>query len=41
MTSPLRNIWKEMRPMMDIVLIGTAVIFFALCFAYVKACDAL
>jgi len=27
--------------MMDIVLIGTAVIFFALCFAYVKACDTL
>ncbi len=30
-----------MRPMMDIVLLGIAVIFFALCFAYTKAWDSL
>ncbi len=41
MSSLLRNIWKEIPPMMDIVLIGIAVIFFALCFAYTKACDTL
>jgi len=27
--------------MMDIVLLGTAVVFFALCFAYARACDRL
>lgn len=39
--SPFSNVWKDMRPMMDIVLLGIAVIFFALCFAYTKACDTL
>ncbi|EJT06571.1 hypothetical protein RCCGE510_04507 [Rhizobium sp. CCGE 510] len=27
--------------MMDIILLGTAIIFFALCFAYTRACDRL
>ncbi|CDI10542.1 hypothetical protein C241_00685 [Bradyrhizobium lupini HPC(L)] len=27
--------------MMDIVLIGAATVFFALCFAYTRACDRL
>jgi len=27
--------------MMDIFLLATAIIFFALCFAYTKACDRL
>jgi hypothetical protein len=39
--SPFSNVWKDMRPMMDIVLLGIAVIFFALCFAYTRACDTL
>jgi hypothetical protein len=39
--SPFSIVSKDMRPMMDIVLLGIAVIFFALCFAYTKACDTL
>jgi len=31
----------ESRSMMDIILLGTAVVFFALCFAYTQACDRL
>ncbi len=27
--------------MMDIILLGTAILFFALCFAYARACDRL
>ncbi|TNM61284.1 hypothetical protein FHP24_22355 [Aliirhizobium smilacinae] len=27
--------------MMDIILLGTAVVFFGLCFAYTRACDRL
>jgi len=27
--------------MIDVILIGTAVVFFALCFAYTQACDRL
>jgi len=27
--------------MMDIILLATAIIFFALCFAYTRACDRL
>jgi len=27
--------------MMDIILLGTAIAFFALCFAYTRACDKL
>jgi len=27
--------------MLDVILIGTAVVFFALCFAYTQACDRL
>jgi hypothetical protein len=27
--------------MMDIILLGTAIILFALCFAYTRACDRL
>jgi hypothetical protein len=32
---------QESRSMMDIVLLATAIIFFALCLAYTKACDRL
>lgn len=32
---------KESGSMMDIILIGTAVGFFGLCFAYTQACDRL
>jgi len=27
--------------MMDIILLGTAIVFFGLCFAYTNACDRL
>jgi len=27
--------------MMDIILLGTAIVFFVLCFAYTRACDRL
>jgi hypothetical protein len=27
--------------MMDIILLGTAIVFFGLCFAYTRACDRL
>jgi len=27
--------------MMDIILLGTAIVFFGLCFAYTNACDKL
>jgi len=32
---------KESGSMMDIILLGTAVVFFAICFAYTQACDRL
>ncbi|GEM_PF-6432622 len=32
---------KGTRIMMDIILIGTVVVFFGLCFAYTRACDRL
>jgi len=33
--------FKGTRIMLDLILIGTAIIFFALCFAYTRACDRL
>ncbi|KQS88022.1 hypothetical protein ASG68_06685 [Rhizobium sp. Leaf453] len=36
-----RNFTKELEPMLDIVLIGIGILFFALSFAYTKACDRL
>ena len=32
---------SEFGSMMDIILLGTAIAFFALCFAYTRACDKL
>lgn len=32
---------KGVRMMIDVILIGIAVVFFALCFAYTQACDRL
>ena len=29
------------RPMMDVLLVGAALAFFALCFGYVRLCDRL
>jgi hypothetical protein len=33
--------FKGTRIMLDLILIGTAVVFFGLCFAYTRACDRL
>ena len=32
---------QEPTSMMDIILLGTTVVFFGLCFAYTQACDRL
>jgi hypothetical protein len=32
---------KDSGSMMDVILVGTAVVFFAFCFAYTRACDRL
>ncbi|CAD0215473.1 MULTISPECIES: hypothetical protein [Rhizobium/Agrobacterium group] len=39
---PVRLLVEKRSPiMMDLVLIGAATVFFALCFAYTRACDRL
>ncbi|MCP2157248.1 UNVERIFIED_ORG: hypothetical protein J2S29_003634 [Rhizobium sp. SLBN-170] len=35
------SVKKGVPSMMDVILIGAATVFFALCFAYTRACDRL